>query len=125
MTLDENAAAFGLFHLAFANLHQQLATVVFLLRRAQEPHLKFDEIFKLKFSRLQSALKEELRKLDRNSSMAVEIQLLRKACSDLGPLADWRNERVHARVRISENGIESFNWRTRTPLSVHRDEGID
>jgi hypothetical protein len=125
MILDENAAAFGLFQLAFANLHQQLATVVFFLRRAEEPNLKFGEVFGLTFSRLHKTLKKQLSKLDRNPSMSMEIQFLKKACSKIGPLARWRNDRAHPRVRIDENGIRIFNWKTGKALSLDREECLE
>ena len=51
MKLDDNAAAFGLFQLAFANLTQQLAMAVFYLRRINEPDLRFEQVFKMEFSR--------------------------------------------------------------------------
>lgn len=124
MTLDENAAAFGLFQLAFANLHQQLATLVFFLRRIQQPDVKFDEVFALQSSRLRKALKEELSRLEQHSSTQMELQLLRKTCSDIGPLAQWRNARSHPRVRIDGNRIAIFDWRTGQPLSVRRDECV-
>jgi len=125
MTLDGNAAAFGLFQLAFANLQQQLATVVFFLRRVEEPNLKFGEVFKLELRRLRRSLKEQLRKLKEHSSMSMEIQLLQKTCSEIGVLAQWRNDRAHPRVRIDEDGIAIFNWKTGKPLSIHRDECVE
>jgi len=124
MTLDENAAAFGLFHLAFANLQQQLARVVFELRLVEEPNLRFDEMSHLKFASLRNELKAHLKKLKRHSSMSMEIQFLQKTCSELGPLAQWRNERAHPRVRMDENGIAIFDWRTGKPLGIHRDECV-
>ena len=71
MTLDENAAAFGLFQLTFANLHQQLATVVFFLRQIEEPSLEFHEVFGLPYS-----------------SMSMQIQLLKKNHSRSGRSLD-------------------------------------
>ncbi len=108
MTLDENAAAFGLFQLTFANLHQQLATVVFFLRQIEEPSLEFHEVFGLPYS-----------------SMSMQIQLLKKNHSEIGALARWRNDRAHPRVRIDENGIRIFNWKTGKALRLDRDECIE
>ena len=98
---------------------------MFFLRRIEDPSLKFDEVFGLPFSRVQRALKEHLNKLDHHSSMSMEIQLLKKSHSEIGPLARWRNDRAHPRVRIDENGIRVFNWKTGKALRLDRDECIE
>jgi hypothetical protein len=123
MNLDENAAAFGLFHLMFANLTQQLAAALFYIRRLKEPDLKFEDVFKLKFSRLLKEFEKELKQLD-GGSHDMELQALRPVCERIKDLGDWRNARAHPRVQIDEHGITIYDWRTRKQLIMDRDETL-
>lgn len=122
MKLDETTAAFGLFHLAFANLTEQLASAVFCIRRIKEPNVKFEEIFKLKFSNLCKALMAELNKFDGRQSIDMDVQYVRHFCAKARDLSAWRNERVHARVQIDEGVITIYNSRTGKQLTLNRDE---
>jgi hypothetical protein len=124
MKLDENAAAFGLFQLTFANLEQQFATAVFFIRRIKEPALEFEEVFQLRFADLLDALKKELKQFDGQSSHDEELHELRKICASAKNLSKWRNPRTHPRVQIDENGIAIYDWRTRQRLTIDRDECI-
>ena len=112
MKLDENAAAFGLFQLAFANLTQQLAMAVFYLRRLNEPDLKFEKVFKMEISRLHDSLLEQLLQFDSQQCLDMDLQHLRHRCRQIAVLATWRNDRAHPRVRFDNHGISIFNWRT-------------
>src|ERR1700693_331807 len=99
MNLDQNAAAFGVFHLTFANLTQHLAAALFYIRQLREPDLKFEDVFKLKFSRLLKEFEKELKQLD-GGSHDMELQALRPVCERIKALGDWRNARIHPRVQI-------------------------
>jgi hypothetical protein len=124
MNLDEDAAAFGLFHLAFANLAQQLAAAVFYIRRTNQQSLKFEDVFgKLRgFSKLCDALKTELKQFEGRSSTDMEVQHIRYICSKMGPLNVWRRAHTHPRVRIDESGFTIYDWQTRKRLRIDRDE---
>jgi hypothetical protein len=124
VNLDQNAAAFGLFQLTFAHLEQQFATAVFFIRRIKEPDVKFEEIFKLRFSDLRDALKKELNQFEGQSSHDIELHDLRKVCVDAEDLSKWRNPRAHPRVQIDENGIAIYDWRTLQRLTIDRDECV-
>ena len=124
MKLDENAAAFGLFQLAFANLSQQLAMAVFYLRRINEPDLKFENVFKMEFSRLREALLGQLRQCDNQQCLDMDLQHLRCRCEQIAVLANWRNDRTHPRVRLDESGIAIYNWRTFQQLSIKTEECV-
>ncbi len=106
MKLDENAAAFGLFQLSFANLVQRFAVAVFFIQRINQPNLKFEDVFRRKFSRLREELKKELKQFD-GRLHDMELQELRRVCAKAGDLAAWRNQRAHARVQIDENASRS------------------
>lgn len=97
MTLDENAAAYGLFQLTFANLVERFAV---------------------------KDLKKELKEFERQSLHDVVVREIRNACAKAATLAAWRNPRIHARVQISDNGIRIYDQKTRKPLAVNRDECI-
>lgn len=46
MTLDDTAAAYGLFQVVFADLANHLAIATFRLREQKEPGLAFEEVFR-------------------------------------------------------------------------------
>jgi hypothetical protein len=119
---DDNAAAFGLFQLTFAHLEQQFAAAVFFIRKINDPDVKFEEIFKLRFSDLRNALKRELKQFEGQSSHNMELHDLRKVCVDAEDLTKWRNPRAHPRVQIDKNGIAIYDWRTLQRLTINRDE---
>jgi hypothetical protein len=123
--LDDNAAAFGLFQLTYADVEQQFATAVFFIRRIKEPGLKFEDVFKLPLSELRKSLKNELKQFEGQSSHEMELHDLRNACTKAEALANWRNPRAHPRVRVDENGITIYDWRTLKPLTINRDECIE
>jgi len=76
MNLDENAAAFGLFHLVYANLYQRLASTVHCMRQISEPNLRFEEVFSESFSRLSKRLNKELKQFNNESPCAQGHQNL-------------------------------------------------
>jgi len=122
MKFDETTAAFGMFHLAFANLTQRLESAVFLIRRIKEPNLNFQEVMQLQFSDLCKALKSGLKQLDGRQSIETDVQYVRHFCAKARELSKWRNERVHARVQIDEGAITIYNSRTGKQLILNRDE---
>lgn len=124
MNLDENAAAFGLFHLAYANLYQRLASTVHCMRQLNEPHLRFDEVFSESFSRLYKRLNKELKRFNKDQSpwSVEDVRILRNTCSKMKVLARWRNQRVHALVSMDDAGIRIYDSRTRKLLKIDRVE---
>jgi hypothetical protein len=122
MKLDENAAAFGLFHITFANLVQQFAVAVFLIRKLKDPSIKFEDVFKRDFGALRDDLKDELKQFDAYPLHNMELQEIRAICSKAGTLAAWRNPRIHARVKLEPNGITVYDSKTGKQLSINRDE---
>jgi inorganic pyrophosphatase/exopolyphosphatase len=124
MNLDENAAAFGLFHLAYANLFQRLAATVHCVRQLNEPNLRFDEVFGETFSSLCQRLKKELKQFNTDQSpwLVEDVRVLQNTCSKMRVLARWRNQRVHALVSMDEGGIRIYDSRTRKPLNIARVE---
>lgn len=106
----------------FANLTQQLAATLFYIRRLREPDLKFEDVFKLEFSRLLKEFEKELKRLEDGGLNDMGLQALRPVCESIEALGGWRNARAHPRVQIDEHGITIYDWRTRKQLIMDRDE---
>jgi hypothetical protein len=47
---------------------------------------------------------------------------IRETCTIISKLAKSRNDRIHARVQISEQGYELYDWRTRRRLDISREQ---
>ena len=122
MRVDPIAAAYGFFQIVFADLADTLADAVFHLRRRTEPDLKFEEVFRTEFRRLLTQFREELKHHEPRNSDAEDVTALRNACDSMSKLANWRNDRIHARVRNTEEGYALYDWRTRKRLAMTPEE---
>lgn len=122
MKIDETAAAYGLFQLAFAEVTEYLAAALFRLRRDRETELEFAHVFRMKFSRMLSEFKEELKRFDGRTAVVEELGSLRGACSQMKALSQWRNCRSHARVRRVDDGLALYDWKTHKRLSITFEE---
>src|ERR1700722_11193650 len=126
MKLSQATAAYGLFHLAFANLEQQLAVALWSIKQIMEPSLRLEEVFKMRFSDLRKELKKELKRFDGQPSTEAAVQDLRRVCAEVGSLSTWRNERAHAWVQIDDNGgISIYDRRTGRQLTINDVECAD
>jgi hypothetical protein len=121
---DEASAAFGLFHMAFAHLHQELAKTVFRISHISDTSVTFEKFRGLPISRVRKTLTKELAQFEELLLINVCAQDLRNTCSKIEILSAWRNERVHARVQIDEKGIAIFDARTLKRLVIDRDECV-
>ena len=63
-----------------------------------------------------------LRQFDNTSFVHDSLCAVRNACSIMSKLAGWRNERIHARVRLTEDGYALYDWRTRRRLVISQEE---
>jgi len=63
--------------------------------------------------------KTELNQFDGCDSVAQDLRQVREACSKARAFGDWRNQRIHARVRQVADGLALFDWKTgqRLPMS--------
>ena len=43
-------------------------------------------------------------------------------CNIISELSVWRNDRIHAHVRLTEHGYALYNWRTRRRLEITREQ---
>jgi hypothetical protein len=122
MNLDPTAAAYGLFHVAFADMVNHVAAALFRLRRPKEAGLTFQELLDLPFGCMLKSLQEQLNKFKGNSLLARELHDLEGACSQMREIQHWRNKRVHARVQWVADGIALYDYRTGMPLTMSREE---
>jgi hypothetical protein len=53
--------------------------------------------------------------------VAENVHDLREACKTISTLMKWRNDRIHARVRMTDTGYALYDWRTRHRLEINRD----
>lgn len=121
MTFNDTAAAYGLFQVVFAEVVDLLAGATFRLRERREPGLKFEEVFDQPFKKLLRQFRDELKQFDKRSSVGADVHDLREACKIMSRIAVWRNDRIHARVVMTESGYALYDWRTRHRLEMHQD----
>jgi hypothetical protein len=68
-------------------------------------------------------LRKELQQFDTRSSVDESAEAIRQACADMKQLSLWRNNRIHARVRMMDNGgYALFNGKTGERLSISYEE---
>jgi len=112
------AAAYGLFQVVFANLAEHLSIATFRLRKHREPDLALETVFRQEFGRTLKQFREELDRFEDQPSASDNLDALRAACNVMSGLARWRNERIHARVQLTERGYALYDWRTHQPLTI-------
>ena len=123
MTYTDTAAAYGLFQIAFAHALECLAVATFRLRRRREPQLEWEPVFRQQVRRLLDEFRKELRQVE-NSHAHPEVHDLLDACDTMSKLAAWRNDRIHARVRMTPEGYALYDWRTGQRLSMSLNEMV-
>src|ERR1700744_5809255 len=121
MNLDDAAAAYGLFQVVFADIADHVAVATFRLRELKEPELTFETVFRQEFSKMFKQFRKELRQFEGRSAVDVYLRDGREACEIISKLADWRNDRIHARVRMTDTGYPLYDWRTRKRLEISRE----
>src|SRR5262249_9182267 len=55
------------------------------------------------------------------SVVSDSLYALREACVLMSRLAVWRNDRIHARIRMTDTGYALYDWRTRQRLEMNFD----
>lgn len=99
MTIDEPAASYGLFQVAFAALNQGLANSLISFLAPTNEHLAEHLVAPMTFSRRLEALQALAKTLDRESDY---VQHFRAALDSAKEVSEWRNARIHARVEFSD-----------------------
>lgn len=110
-----------MFQVVFADIVDHLAAATFRLRERKERGLQFEKVFKQDASKILDQFKDELKQFDGRSSAKENLHDLRDACQTTSTLMKWRNDRIHARVRMTGTGYALYDWRTRQRLEIHQD----
>ena len=118
MLLNETAAAYGLFPVVFADVADHLAVATFHLLRRKEPALAFEKVFKQEFKRTLKQFQKELCQLQDRRPVSDSLYTLREVCKSISQLARWRNDRIHARVHLTDQGYILYDWRNRQRLEI-------
>jgi hypothetical protein len=75
-------------------------------------------VFKQKLSQILDQFRRELQRFDERSPVSESLDALQEALEIIPELAKWRNDRVHARVDLTEQGYALRNWQTGLPLEI-------
>ena len=121
MTFNDTAAAYGLFQVVFADVVDHLAGATFHLLKREDPDLPFEKVFTQDASKILKQFRAEVKQFDVVSPVAENVHDLREACKTISALMKWRNDRIHARVRMTDSGYALYDWRTRERLEIHGD----
>jgi hypothetical protein len=105
----------------FADVSDHLAFATFVLRKRKEPDLVFENVFRQKFGTTLDQFRDEVRQFEGRSAVSDSLYSVRKACDITSKLAVWRNDRIHARVRMTEHGCALYDWRRRR-LEISREQ---
>lgn len=123
MQLTDTAAAYGVFQVVFADLADHLAVATFRLRERREPDISLEDVFKQQFSCTLKQFRQELCRVDDNCSPASEhVRDLLGVCKVAADVANWRNDRIHARVRMTDSGYALYDKRTGKRLELYREQ---
>ncbi len=106
MKLSETAAAYGLFQLVYADAIDHLAFALFRFRQRNEPDLTFEIILRERHSDILKRLKNELGKFEGEPAGLAAVNEARETIFELKA---WRDVRIHARVRLTEQGYELYD----------------
>jgi hypothetical protein len=103
LNINDDAAAYGLFQVAFAGLDTRLSGSLVALLRSANPNLAFAIVKTLSFHRRLEVFRKVIKTFKQGSYLDQVLCALREASNKAEALSQWRNERIHAEVRLNEN----------------------
>jgi hypothetical protein len=104
MVIDQTAAAYGIFQIAFAEADEHLRTLLCHLYCPEKPETALDRV-PWNLADVVKTLRKELRVFKgRGASIQEYAVKVTEACSRMKGLSNWRNDRLHAHVRRADNG---------------------
>jgi hypothetical protein len=123
---DPSAAAYGLFHVAFASLDTRITYSLVDLCRCKERDFAISIVTGLPFGKrlqfLEAAVKRLARKLSAVDQETLdELDRLKTACEAAGRVGKWRNTRIHAEVRL-DTGFNVFYDRDGNRVFIERSD---
>jgi len=120
LEIDPEMSAYGFFQVAFASLDTRLSWSVVELLRCKNTALAFEVVRRMSFSHrlqiLQKAVKA-VKEVGGDSPLPPEAEELGKACNLASDLSQWRNRRIHGKVKFLENHPVLVD-ETGTPLRI-------
>ena len=102
MIVDPDAAAYGIFQIAFATMDTRLSRSLVALCRCKNDKLTFAILRRMPFGRRPATLRKAIKTAPPDIQSDPEIQELKKACDLAEGIQEWRNGRIHAEVRFHE-----------------------
>ena len=106
--MNDTAAAYGLFQVVFADVTDHLAVATFRLRERKESDLVFEDVFRQEFKKTLKQFRRELRQFEGRSAVSDNLYPVHEACKAMSKLAVWRNDRIHARVHLTEQRVHAL-----------------
>jgi hypothetical protein len=103
MVIDPDAAAYGIFQIAFATMDTRLSRSLVALCRCKNDKFTFAILRKMPFGRRLATLRKAIKTAPPEMQGAPEIQELKSACDLAESIQEWRNGRIHAEVRFHES----------------------
>ena len=97
LNLSEDVAAFGLFHLAFAMVDDEVSKSLVTFLRSPNEDLALEIVGTMPLERRLRVLKALLASV---KSEGPEKCALQKAMANIEEVRKWRNDRAHARAKI-------------------------
>jgi hypothetical protein len=120
MVIDPDAAAYGVFQIAFATMDTRLSRSLVALCRCKNDRLTFDILRRMPFGRRLDTLQKAIKAAPPEMQRDLEIQKLSQACDLAEDIQEWRNRRIHAEVRFHENQPVLVDGNGR-PLEINRE----
>jgi hypothetical protein len=122
MRFTHTACAYGLFQVVFADVADHLAVATFRLRERKEPSLTLEAVFGQRVSDTLKQFRKELGESGEGLPVSESVADLRGACDIIAKLFNWRNDRIHARVRMTEDGYALYDKRTGHRFELNREQ---
>jgi hypothetical protein len=122
MQIDATAGVYGLVQVVFADLAEHLAIAVFQIRKTHDSSATFEQVFRLQFKNVLDQFKDELKRFRDKQSLREDTEALDAAVRQISTIAQWRHDRIHARIRRVDDGLALYDWRTRKRLTISYDE---
>jgi len=103
MVIDPDAAAYGIFQVAFATLDTRLTRSLLALGRRKNAKITFGTLKRTSFGQRLKKVREAVEAVKPNLQNDPVIENLEMACDLVENVQKWRNDRIHAEVRFLEN----------------------
>jgi hypothetical protein len=121
MFIDPEAAAYGVFQIAFATMDTRLSRSLVHVCRCESAKFTFAILSSMPFGRRLAKLRQVIKSVERALSHDPDIHELKTACDLAESIQKWRNDRIHAEVRFDENRPGLVD-RDGKPLQLDREE---